>query len=698
MEEIALSPFRIGTWTVQPGLNRLCHGDHVIALEPKVMEVLVVLAQHMDEVVTRKHLMETVWPNLVVTEEALTRCISALRSAFQDDYQNPQVIETIRKTGYRLIAPVSWQETTVSAPKVAILPTAPTRLRWPWAFGLLAVFSLALLGAFAWWSTPSASPSLQIMPLTSYVGNEMQPAFSPDGNHIAFAWDDRDGTHLDIHVRALQAETPLQVTSDSAYEVSPTWSPDGTHLAFARVWGSCKILTIPVLGGPERKLADCGGWGNPELHWSPNPETQLVAISETPSRHEPRRLLLLSLETLEKTQLTFPSSPQVHDRLPRFSPDGKTVAFVRIENQTSDLYLIPTSGGTPKRLTFDNHEIGGLAWASDGRHVLFSSNRSGTYSLWQVSVQGGTPTLVLASGEALLRPDLASSDALIAYEQWSNETNIYRLSLQASGQTIPQRHIASTRWDAKPQFDPTGSRIAFISTRSGEKEIWISRADGTHPFQLTTLESTLFDHPRWSPDGKQIAFDAHVAGNTDLYLMDASGGQTHRLSTTSAIDRAPFWAPDGQWIYFESDRGGTWQIWKQAATGGDAVQVTTMGGRNPQVSPDGSLLYYVKDDTTGIWQMTLRRKEERQITDQLPPRHLENWSITSDGVYFVRFEQDAGMILAFFDLANETVSDITILPKLTQNSGLTLSPDGQWLLYAQLDRSESDLMLVNGWR
>lgn len=105
--EHPVAPFRVGTWLVQPRRNRITRNDQTIALEPKVMEVLVVLAEQAGEVVTRDELLEAIWAELVVTEEALTRCISALRIAFGDDYQHPTFIETIRKTGYRLIAPVT---------------------------------------------------------------------------------------------------------------------------------------------------------------------------------------------------------------------------------------------------------------------------------------------------------------------------------------------------------------------------------------------------------------------------------------------------------------------------------------------------------------------------------------------------------------------------------------------------------------
>ena len=696
--------FRIGPWLVQPRLHRLTRDEQVITLEPKVMDVLVVLARHAGDVVLRDELLETIWADQVVTEEALTRCISALRSAFGDDYQQPAFIETIRKTGYRLIAPVSPEvvppPSTVPAPsRTPEQPRSEQTRPWPRVLGALALVSLALLGTYIWRTTPAVSPALKIAPFTTYVGNEMQPAFAPDGNHVAFAWDNREGTRLDIYIKAAQEETPFRVTRDSAYEVSPTWSPDGSRLAFARVWNGCEILTVPMLGGPQRKLADCGGWGNPQLDWSPNADVPLLAISETPSRQEPHRIALLSLETLEKHPLTSPAPQHRGDRMPRFSPDGETIAFVRTTDEVSDIYLVPVAGGEPSRLTTDHLDIAGLAWTPDGRNLLYATNRTGTYSLWRIAAAGGLPDLVLAGGEEILHPALSGKEGQLVYEQWSNETNIYRGAVApASSATVPTAFIASTRWDAEPQYAPTGDRVAFVSNRSGTYEIWTSEGDGSHPVQRTHFDGPVTRHPRWAPDGARLAFDSRVAGNADIYLLDDAGGRPQRLTTDPAIDVYPSWSADGQSIFFASDRSGTWQVWQITTEGGAAAQVTHRGGFFAQAAPDGQTLYYTRRDTAGLWQTPIAGGAEMLALPALSAEYREAWTIRPEGIYFLHREEDTDLTLAFFETATARRSTITTLAVSNRRPGFTLSPDGQWFLYAQLDRSESDLVWVEGLR
>ena len=111
--------FRIAEWLVQPSLNRLSDGDHEVQVEPKLMDVLVYLAENAGQVVSKNDITDAVWPDLFITESVITRSIAGLRRAFGDDAKNPRFIETISKRGYRLIAEVKPQSTATPQPILA---------------------------------------------------------------------------------------------------------------------------------------------------------------------------------------------------------------------------------------------------------------------------------------------------------------------------------------------------------------------------------------------------------------------------------------------------------------------------------------------------------------------------------------------------------------------------------------------------
>jgi DNA-binding winged helix-turn-helix (wHTH) protein len=106
-ESSAAADFRLAEWLVQPSLNRLSCDDRVIQLEPKLMDVLVFLAENSGRVVSKIEITDAVWSDVFITESVITRSIAGLRRAFGDDVRNPRFIETISKRGYRLIAEVA---------------------------------------------------------------------------------------------------------------------------------------------------------------------------------------------------------------------------------------------------------------------------------------------------------------------------------------------------------------------------------------------------------------------------------------------------------------------------------------------------------------------------------------------------------------------------------------------------------------
>ena len=116
--------FRLGPWTVEPSLNSISSEDHTTHVQPKVMQVLLHLAERSREVVTKEELIRAVWADTFVTDDVLTRAISELRRVFGDDSKEPRFIQTIHKSGYRLIVPVEIRHLDSRIGSLAVLPLA----------------------------------------------------------------------------------------------------------------------------------------------------------------------------------------------------------------------------------------------------------------------------------------------------------------------------------------------------------------------------------------------------------------------------------------------------------------------------------------------------------------------------------------------------------------------------------------------
>ena len=236
-----------------------------------------------------------------------------------------------------------------------------------------------------------------------------RPAFSPDGNELAYVWSGEKNDNADIYARLIGAGTPLRLTRDPADDVSPVWSPDGRYIAFLREnrnQSNGAYYLVPALGGAERKLADAyaipGVFGLTRqiVDWSPDGKFLAAADLLNPQDGRPS-VLLISIESGQRRAVV--SQPAGFLASPIFSPDGKMIAFAAGAGfLAQDLYVVPVSGGEPKRLTADGRYLNGMSWTADGKQIVFSTDRGGLQSLWSISVKGGQARAIERRGRRYL--------------------------------------------------------------------------------------------------------------------------------------------------------------------------------------------------------------------------------------------------------------------------------------------------------
>ena len=237
----------------------------------------------------------------------------------------------------------------------------------------------------------------------------------------------------------------------------------------------------------------------------------------------------------------------------------------------------------------------GLSWTPDGREIVYDVDEPPASRLWRVHVNSATPARgspiadipAAARNPSISRPK-PGQPARLAFQTITSDVDLQLTDLDARlvNDTLESRPFSnSTRIEGSARFSPDGSRIAFVSLRSGTSEVWIAGRDGNGLRQVTTLGAVGVLIGEWSPDGTRIAFEAAVAGNTDVYLVGADGGHLRRLTTEPSMDGVPSWSRDGQWIYFVSTRAGAIpDIWRVAPNGGEPIRVTRNGGFQPQES------------------------------------------------------------------------------------------------------------------
>ncbi|HSU55785.1 MAG TPA: hypothetical protein VLT36_17145, partial [Candidatus Dormibacteraeota bacterium] len=552
---------------------------------------------------------------------------------------------------------------------------------------------------------------LASVPLTSYPGIQQFPSFSPEGSRIAFSWEEPGKHPSGIYVKLIGSGEPVRLTSGGT-DLAPAWSPDGRSIAFLRILGhlDVAVMIVPAIGGPLRKLASLSfetdftaapyAWepSSPFLAWSPNGKWLLALDQVGPNKL--RSIIRISPETGEKRTLTFPAPgnrDEGGDAGLALSPDGKMLAFSRAPDPPDcDIYIVPVSqdllpAGAPTLLFSGGKEVSGLAWMPGSRELIFSSTRRGKPELWKMSVrERNDPVLVNVSADGPRTLAISQASRRLVYSHVDVDQNIWRMALTGKDKGQTGSFLSSTRHDSRPSYSPDGKRIAFESGRSGSEEIWVCNDDSSGCIQLTSFGNAWAGTPRWSPDGRNIAFDCNAAGNWNVYAINAEGGRPLRLTSDPATEIEPIWSADGKWIYYCSGQTGGAETWKTPAAGGAHIKVTANGGCGAFESQDGKYLYY--SNGQGFWKMPTPNGDQTRVSSP-----LSQWAFSpaARGAYFI----DGGKLLAnvkFLDFKTHAIRTIAAIHGRLAD-GISVSPDGKWLLYTQVDTASSELMLVDNF-
>jgi Tol biopolymer transport system component/DNA-binding winged helix-turn-helix (wHTH) protein len=730
MSEARRTAFVAGDWTIEPELNLLRRADEERRIEPKVMKVLLTLASQHSHVFSKEALISAVWPDTFVSDDVLTRCISILRRITDDDPHAPHFIQTVPKVGYRLVAPIyelplpiapaiaqdekipelsSEASENIPLTKVAQNPTPaapiPTSERTspykPWLIiSLIAVVLVAgLVGMIRLWKTHTSSQDdayFRTVPFTSFAGEQTEPAFSPDGQSIAFVRLAEDGNSRRIYIKRIGSESIQELTRGQDEQFSPAWSPDGRQIAYlARSENGLGLYIADIASSkPPRRVfipQEPSHWEQGALSWSPDGKS--LIFPDHMGTESNSSIFRLDLDHLRAQSITSPPAGWEGDLTPAYSPNGQYVAFSRAsETAVRDIYWISLADGQLHQLTHDRMNIDGLAWSRDSSAILFSSNRGGKYSLWKIGIYGKEPVRLPVGTEDASQPTVGPHPGQLAYTQGSAIWGINRI---ASGEGSKEDAVlSSTQQDSAPSLSPDAKFFAFQSLRSGNQEIWIASVNGDVLCQLTSMNGPLTGSPSWSHKGDQILFDSRPDGHSHIFSIPAAGGHPTQITFGNVNDIIPRWSLDDQTVFFRSNRGGRWQIWKVSIHGGQPQPVTTDDGIVPQESSDGKWLYYTRGDESGLWRVPVSGGDETMVLPQPAAGYWGYWQVTPLGIFYLDTSHTPTTIRIFDPDSGQTRTFASLGQTPPQYQGISVTKDSKVLLITGKRNAERHITLV----
>ncbi|MCC6362245.1 MAG: PD40 domain-containing protein [Bryobacterales bacterium] len=529
---------RFGVFELNPELAELRKSGIRLKLAEQPFRILHHLVSRPGEIVTREELRNLLWgeDTFVDFDHGLNAAINKIREALGDSAATPRYIETVPRRGYRFIGQLARPAIPGPDPNpstAAPLPPGSTAggiPRWNRYSGAAAVILLFAAAAGLWWAMvrlPKTTPQLAMHPLTADDGVTVTPVLSHDGKFVAYASDRATGKHLDIWVHPLtEGGQPIRLTTHEANDEMPDFSPDGGQVAFYSSRDGGGIYVVPTLGGEERLLVR-------------------GAIR------------------------------------PRFSPDGKSIAYCVGGNfqAPSKIYVIPVRGGKPKELATDVPWACWPSFSPDGRHILFSGSpatNDPARDVWVTSVESG-PSVRTGASEILAAQWKLQAAQVGSYFRNADPAD-GKILLPCDGR-IWELDLSGPNWKATGPARPLtlGSSVTFVRAGTGSQLVFQSSQSVYHLWKLKIDQATgkaagkmeRLPHssgsqynPSVSTDGRWLVYSQHDPVQSAIRLRDLT---TAKETTLSNIEARPKISPDGarvaytvypQSIYLMPAKGG----------------------------------------------------------------------------------------------------------------------------------------------
>lgn len=722
-------PFQIAMHTVDnstPAADRLRIGDCVVVLSsrevhgpgtpklqrltPKSVGVLLVLARRAGQVVTRDELFAEVWPDTLPTNDVLTQAVTQLRKAFSACAGDATpYIETIAKTGYRLLVPALWEEaasTSVDTPadpdvedgataadESALARLKRRRLR---RYALVAVGVVLLLSTLvmAWmlWRTPAVdagvassqvgsrvlgSPQRPYRLITSSAAYETQPSLSPDGALVVFAVEQDTTSSLWIQSTGNATASPLLPAPAGASDRFPVWSPNGRQIAFARFRpdGACEVLLVSATGGNPRRAARCDGTEMLSFDWSPDGRSLL--FGSMTGRYASPGIRLLELDSGRWSSLAYEKGADDFDYAPRYSPDGRQIGFVR-NPQVGDMWVMDADGGNAQRLTSDAAEIRGWTWLGHGE-MVFGRRVDSESRLYQLDISS---RLLRDMGiDDAQSPAASRRGGNLAFTRDQPQIALFKVPLGA-GAGAPQRLFASSARDGQPMIANDGRQLAFTSDRSGTFALWWGRVGERDSLQMIEgLQPEARQPMAWSADSRSLLVSGRdAAGTPGIYEVVPEEGHWKRLPVPVTEPLQAVYGPDPGKVWV-IERGEDQRMlltvfdrtqtpWKRLAALEGASQV--------RYDAAGERLLFSRLASGGLWQVApdLSASSIKPVQAEVPSRwRYRSWAVAADGaVEYLHIGRDCTSQLTSID--GDGASQCLDRERFSSANGFSLSPTG----------------------
>jgi serine/threonine protein kinase/Tol biopolymer transport system component len=542
------------------------------------------------------------------------------------------------------IAPIQHISTQASALSQQLGLTSGAR--WLWLATILLISGLALGGWFWWRQRATDANRFAALSVTQLVSRKndlgaigtIHARFSPDGKFVSYA--STKGNSGAIWLKQIGSGEPFANQSELATAASPIWSPDGLQIAFlSKREEQNGIWTMAAFGGSPALVKTLESFSPELVAWSRDGKICFVMQGN---------LYSLNIATQEISAMTKFDSSKPQDRGFAISPNEERLAYTDSSDGQSDIWMVPTRGGPPVRITNDKAQDSHPVWTPDGQAIIYSSKRNGINQICLVRLGGSQPAQVTVNDSNSNVLDISPDGTKILYSTDRDESDLWSVKLDRSKESQLTSDAGVELW---PDVAPDGETLAFQATRATTNAnlfncliLATSLKSAAAPTQLASDGFA----PLWSPDGKQVAFLRSTNASNYLWLVHAGGGDAKPLTTGSVtfggFSQLPYnrlqtqdfqWSPDSSHLIYCANTSGVTNVWQIGVDGSAPSQLSDNTDANvrlfnPTWSPDGQRVAWLARSTDqkqvswSIWVIAEGQKKKVFQSDSM--LGLVGWS------------------------------------------------------------------------
>ena len=298
-----------------------------------------------------------------------------------------------------------------------------------------------------------------------------------------------------------------------------------------------------------------------------------------------------------------PARDGIHIHWPTWSRDG-FIYFIRtfttIANlDQSEIYRIDSRGGEPSPVVTTLRRAMYPVLMPGGDGLIYAANPVGVeLGLWWRAIGGGDPQRLSFGTGDYAEPRISADGRTLVATRFELRQSLARVALTPVefGRVTPVTD--GYGGDLDPSISPSGDRVVFSSSRTGDRHLWTARLDGADMRPLTS-GNALDDRPAFSPDGRQIAFNSDRDGRRGIWIIGADGGTPRKVADVSPTGGLS-WSPDGKRVVYAAGAGGWPGLWSVSVENGQVQRIATPGAvSEPVWNPTRDLIAYMEPATSG---------------------------------------------------------------------------------------------------